>query len=95
MKYVSAIAIAFFVAIVSATGQQVAEDTSANAVFLGCKAFVEDRATNARSINIAGVCAGVVHGLSSVAQYLTPPESAVLSHDLDVAVYRSPLLSVT
>jgi hypothetical protein len=39
MRYVIAIAIAFSVVITSATGQQVTEDTSANATFLGCKAF--------------------------------------------------------
>jgi len=74
MKYIIAVAIAFCVAIVSATGQQVDADTSANAAFLGCKAFAEGRITNATLANQAGFCAGVVHGLSSVAEYLTPPE---------------------
>src|SRR5262249_12815125 len=74
MKYVIAVAIAFSVLIVSATGQQATNaDTSANAVFLGCKAFAEDRATTARLLNIAGVCAGLVLGLSYVGEVL-PPE---------------------
>jgi hypothetical protein len=49
------------------------EDTSANSAFLGCKAFVENRATSTRLVNTAGFCAGVVHGLAYVGEIL-PPE---------------------
>jgi Ssp1 endopeptidase immunity protein Rap1a len=49
------------------------EDTSANSVFLGCKAFAEDRVTNARLVNLAGFCAGVVHALGYAGKIL-PPE---------------------
>jgi len=73
MKYVIAIAFAFSALITSATGQQVTEDTSANPVFLGCKAFAEDRATNVRLVNMAHYCSGVVHALAYVAKVL-PPE---------------------
>jgi Rap1a immunity proteins len=50
------------------------EDTSANSVFLGCKAFVEDRTPNAQLNAGANFCSGVVHGLASVGKYLSPPE---------------------
>jgi hypothetical protein len=54
----------------SATAQS---DTSANSVFLGCKALVEDRAPTAQLINLAGFCAGVVHALGYAGKIL-PPE---------------------
>jgi Rap1a immunity proteins len=55
----------------SATAQpNVQEDTSANLVFLGCKAFVENQATNAQLLNAAGFCAGVVHALGYVGKNL-------------------------
>src|SRR5205809_456229 len=51
------------------------EDTSANSVFLGCKAFVEGRSASTQLLMAGGnFCSGVVHGLASVGQYLTPPE---------------------
>jgi hypothetical protein len=40
------VAVAFFVAIVSAGAQPPIEDASANSVFLGCKAFAEAQVTN-------------------------------------------------
>ena len=49
-------------------------DTSANFYFLGCKAFAEARATNARLAGIGNFCAGVAHGLAHTAQYFSPPE---------------------
>ena len=74
MRYVIAVAVAFFVAIASAEAQSPpTEDTSANPVFLGCKAFAEDRATNVRLVNMAHYCSGVVHALAYVAEVL-PPE---------------------
>jgi hypothetical protein len=54
----------------SATAQSVQEDTSANSVFLGCKAFVENRATNAQLVSAANFCSGVVHGLAYVGKIL-------------------------
>jgi hypothetical protein len=39
---------ALIVSASEATAQQPTEDTSANAVFLGCKAFVDGRVTNAQ-----------------------------------------------
>ena len=47
------------------------EDTSANSVFLNCKAFVEDRTPNAQLNAGANFCSGVVHGLASVGKYLS------------------------
>jgi len=70
MKYVITVAVAFFVAIVSATAQQPIENTSANTVFLGCKAYAENRMTNMRLGAIGHFCAGVVHGLAYVAERL-------------------------
>jgi hypothetical protein len=49
------------------------DDTSANSVFLGCKAFAEGRVANARLNSIGNFCAGVAHGLASVGPIL-PPE---------------------
>jgi hypothetical protein len=56
-----------------AVAQPVEEDTSANPVFLGCKAFAEDRATIARLVSAANYCSGIVHGLVYVGNVL-PPE---------------------
>jgi hypothetical protein len=49
-------------------------DTSANSVFLGCKAFVEGQATNLRLNQLGNYCSGIVHGLAGVGEYLTPQE---------------------
>jgi hypothetical protein len=54
----------------SATAQSVQEDTSANPVFLGCKALVEDRAPTSQLVNIANFCSGVVHALGYVGKIL-------------------------
>jgi len=67
MKYIITVVVAFFVAVVSAAAQQPTEDTSANSVFLGCKAYAENRMTNMRLGAIGHFCAGVVHGLAYVA----------------------------
>jgi hypothetical protein len=50
------------------------EDTNANSVFLGCKAFAEAQVTNLQLNQLGNFCSGIVHGLASVGQYLTPPE---------------------
>jgi hypothetical protein len=55
----------------SDTAQSVQEDTSANPVFLGCKALVEDRASNTQLVNIANFCSGVVHALGYVGRFLS------------------------
>ena len=73
MRYVIAVAIAFSVLITSATGQQVTEDTSANAVFLGCKSFAETQRANLQLLQLGNFCSGVVHGLAYVGEIL-PPE---------------------
>ena len=49
-------------------------DTSANSVFLGCKAFSEDRVTSSQLNQLGNFCSGIVHGLAGVGQQLTPPE---------------------
>src|SRR5262245_21158939 len=49
-------------------------DTSANAIFRGCKALVEDRATNTQMYGLGNMCAGIVLGLASVGQHLSPAE---------------------
>jgi hypothetical protein len=54
--------------------QSAIEDTSANSVFLGCKAFVEERVTNLQLNAQGNFCSGIVHGLAGVGEYLTPPE---------------------
>jgi len=73
MRYVIAVAIAFSVLITSATGQQVTEDTSTNAVFLGCKSFAETQRANLQLLQLGNFCSGVVHGLAYVGKIL-PPE---------------------
>jgi len=66
----------FAVLIASASGSRAqllnTDDTSANAVFFGCKAFVEGQATNAQSLMMSNFCSGVVHGLAYVGKALPP-----------------------
>ena len=64
---------ALILSVSEVAAQQRTDDTSANSVFLGCKAFVEDRVT-VRLASVANFCAGVVHGLSATARYVSPPE---------------------
>jgi Rap1a immunity proteins len=50
-------------------------DTSANSVFLGCKAFTETQGTTNLQLNQLGnYCSGIVHGLAGISEYLTPLE---------------------
>ena len=58
----------------SEAASQPTEDTSANSVFLGCKAFVDGRVTNAQLNADANFCSGVVHALAGIGQYLSSPE---------------------
>jgi hypothetical protein len=61
--------------IVSAAAQPATKgDASANAMFRGCKAFVEGRATDAQLYGLGNFCAGIVMGLASVGQDLSRPE---------------------
>jgi hypothetical protein len=77
MKIIGTIAVAL-ASVVSATvaaAQQPSEDTSANYVFFGCKAFVEGQATtNAQLAMFGNYCSGLVHGLAGTGPYVTPPE---------------------
>ena len=57
-----------------AAAQLPAGDTSANAIVRGCKAFVEGRATGTELYGLGNFCAGIVLGLASVGQQLSPPE---------------------
>jgi hypothetical protein len=57
-----------------AAAQLPAGDTSANAILRGCKAFVEGRAADAQLFGLGNFCAGIVTGLASVGQQLSPPE---------------------
>jgi Rap1a immunity proteins len=57
-----------------AAAQLPAADTSANAIFRGCKAFVEGRAADAQLYGLGNYCAGIVIGLASAAQDLSRPE---------------------
>jgi hypothetical protein len=49
-------------------------DTSANAIFRGCKALVEGQTTNTQLYGLGNFCAGIVIGLASVGQDLSRPE---------------------
>jgi hypothetical protein len=49
------------------------QDTSANAVFLGCKAFTEGRGTTQEQYMLGNYCSGVVFGLSYIGNVM-PPE---------------------
>ena len=54
-----------------AQAQPATDDTSANSVFLGCKAFAEGQATrDLQLLQLGNVCAGVVHGLAYVGKIL-------------------------
>jgi Rap1a immunity proteins len=65
---------ALIVSASEAAAQLPAGDTSANAIFRGCKAFVEGRATDAQLYGLGNFCAGIVIGLASVGQDLSRPE---------------------
>ena len=60
--------------LVSAAAQPANGDASANAMFRGCKAFVEGRAADAQLYGLGNYCAGIVIGLASVGQDLSRPE---------------------
>ena len=49
-------------------------DTSANAIFRGCKALVEGQTTNPQLYGLGNFCGGIVIGLASVGQDLSRPE---------------------
>ncbi len=58
-----------------ADAQPTTADTSANAVYSGCKAFAQGQpTTNAQLAMLGNFCSGVLHGLAGVSQYVTPPE---------------------
>jgi hypothetical protein len=65
---------ALIVSASAAAAQQPAGDTSANAIFRGCKAFVEGRAADAQLYGLGNYCAGIVMGIASVGQDLSRPE---------------------
>ncbi len=67
---------ALIVSASEATAQQPTEDTSANAVFLGCKGLVEDRAPTAQLNALANFCSGVVHGLAYIGNTLPPEQQS-------------------
>jgi len=60
--------------LVSAAAQPANGDASANAMFRGCKAFVEGRATDAQLYGLGNFCAGIVMGLASIGKDLSRPE---------------------
>jgi Rap1a immunity proteins len=57
-----------------AAAQLPAGDTSANAIFRGCNAFVQGRATDTQLYGLGNFCAGIVLGLGFVGQDLSRPE---------------------
>ena len=65
---------ALIVSASEAAAELPARDTSANAIFRGCKAFVEGQAADAQLYGLGNFCAGIVTGLASVGQQLSPPE---------------------
>lgn len=65
---------ALIVSASEAAAQLPTGDTSANAIFRGCKALVEDRATNVQMYSLGNYCAGILIGLASVGQHLSPSE---------------------
>jgi hypothetical protein len=63
--------------VVSASGaaaQLQTGDTSANAILVGCQALVQGRTANAQLYALGNLCAGIVIGIASVGQNLSPPE---------------------
>jgi len=65
---------ALLLAASSTTAQQPPEQTGAEPIFRGCKALVEGQTTNQELFALGNLCAGMVIGLASVGQYLSPPE---------------------
>src|SRR5262245_49980475 len=53
-----------------AAAQLPAGDTSANAIFRGCKALVDGQTTNAQLYALGNFCAGIVIGIASVGKHL-------------------------
>jgi hypothetical protein len=67
--------LAALIASASASSAQVpaTDDDSANALFAGCKSFVDGQAPTPQSNMMANFCSGVVNGLAYVGSVL-PPE---------------------
>ena len=65
---------ALIVSVSEAAAQLRTRDTSANAIFHGCKALAEGQTTNAQLYALGNFCAGIVIGLASVGQRLSLPE---------------------
>jgi Rap1a immunity proteins len=65
---------ALIVSASEAAAQLPAGDTSANAIFRGCKALVEGQTRDAQLYALGNFCAGIVVGLASVGQQLSLPE---------------------
>lgn len=65
---------ALIVSVSEAAAQLRTRDTSANAIFHGCKALAEGQTTNAQLYALGNFCAGIVIGLASVGQHLSLPE---------------------
>jgi Ssp1 endopeptidase immunity protein Rap1a len=65
---------ALIVSASEAAAQLPTGDTSANAIFRGCKALVEDKAGDVQVYSLGNFCAGIVIGLASIGQHLSPPE---------------------
>jgi len=65
---------ALIVSASEAAAQLPTGDTSANAIFRGCKALVEGQTGNAQLFALGNYCGGIVIGLASVGQHLSPPE---------------------
>ena len=57
-----------------AAAQPPTGDTSVNAIFRGCKALVEGQTRDAQLYALGNFCGGIVIGLASVGQHLSPPD---------------------
>jgi Rap1a immunity proteins len=68
------ISAALIVSASEAAAQLPSGDISANAIFRGCKALVEGQTANPQLFALGNLCAGIVIGLASVGQDLSPPE---------------------
>ena len=65
---------ALIVSASEAAAQLPTGDTSANAIFRGCKALVEGQTRDAQLYALGNFCGGIVVGLASVGQHLSLPE---------------------
>src|SRR6266446_2257262 len=68
------VCVALMVSANAATAQAPNQHFGAETIFRGCKVLVEGKAPNEALFSLGNLCAGIVLGIASVGQHLSPPE---------------------